>query len=325
MNTNSPKTMSGTKKTIELTKIRTSSQSTASTENDNENSKTYCNTCSKNFKENVECMSCDNCQNWFHFSCIGISKAEAKVVTRLEPKGIRFFCLVCNIANKTRSDFEESLTSINDKITQLARLEDKIEIMSEKIQEISIDFQTKTESETRSYADALTESIQIMKNHDSNITKATQNSCKILANQVDHAEQERRKCCAILHNLDERGVNTLADKLGELCNTLSYPPDLMSVSFRLGAKGKNETANKHRPVKIKFTDETKKWDFIKRLNRDKPQSMFATLDLSKEEREREFNLRQKICDLKKSNPTSIYCIKRGEIQNRHEGSWMSVM
>ena len=42
-----------------------------------------------------ECMSCDGCNGWVHLVCVGITSNDAKVITKLESKGVRYLCRTC--------------------------------------------------------------------------------------------------------------------------------------------------------------------------------------------------------------------------------------
>lgn len=83
------------------------------------------------------------------------------------------------------------------------------------------------------------------------------------------------------------------------------------VIHRLGRK--NEENTKPRPIRIKTESETIKWDLLKRINSVKNDNIFARLDLSKQEQEQDFILRQELKKMYTENPDKKFKIHKGKI------------
>ena len=79
--------------------------------------------------------------------------------------------------------------------------------------------------------------------------------------------------------------------------------------------------SKPRPVKIQFRSEVLKIDFLRLLNRfSKRDDMFATQDLTKEEQNKEYQLRMKRNDLASKNPEHNYRVRNGMLQGKAKSS-----
>lgn len=76
--------------------------------------------------------------------------------------------------------------------------------------------------------------------------------------------------------------------------------------------------DKPRPIKVEFPDETSRWEFIRRANATLRQSNTrAKPDESKEKRDQQYALRQKIKELKSVGDTDAeYRIRSLQIQKK---------
>lgn len=109
------------------------------------------------------------------------------------------------------------------------------------------------------------------------------------------AFENKRRNCAILHSAPENTLERKNETVKRLLDEISYSSEKVVQSVRLGEK--NEA--KPRPIKVQFCDEAQKWDFMKRVNHAKPYGkVFAKLDLTKEELNDEFKIREKVKRLK---------------------------
>jgi hypothetical protein len=149
------------------------------------------------------------------------------------------------------------------------------------------------------------------------LKETSNNASKVLVDQTNFLDQEKRKNCAILHKVPESDNGTLAEKLVQICKDLAFPPDQILQSFCLGRR----MDNKNRPT---FSDETKKWDFLKRANANKINGAFVTLDLTQEERETEFQARKRGRELRTTNQEAVYRIKNAQVLKREGKKWILV-
>lgn len=127
---------------------------------------------------------------------------------------------------------------------------------------------------------------------------------------------------AILYGLaeesDKTAVSQITEFLKKECFTQSVNP---TQAFRLGTKQENRT----RPIKVKFSDENSKWEFVKRVNGQlKGQGFFCKVDSTKEHRDQEYKLRQQVKTLRESDKENGYRIRNMNIQQKDKttGEWM---
>jgi hypothetical protein len=298
---------------------------------------TLCSICKKHFPDQLdkgECISCDSCQRWYHSCCVGLSINETKIITNLDTRGVRFFCPPCTSAVAPKP----SVVNVENKLEQLT---DKMSELEVKLNEI----QQSTHSTSRAhkdYAAALSQSVEAIKTHEENLTRenrkltsdlkvnidtlkeTSHNANKILENQSNFLDLEKRKSCAILHRLTESGQKQLKEKISGLCNEISLNPDQLVQFFRLGRPRAGGSSNKDRPVKVVLPDEAKKWDFVKRINALKPDGVFATLDMPQEDRDKEYHARQKIRELRPNNPGVHFRAKNGKVFKVEGEKWTPV-
>ena len=57
-----------------------------------------CSVCSESVNRNQKAIQCDQCNNWSHASCSGISRSEYKSLVQ-EDESILWYCLPCQILN----------------------------------------------------------------------------------------------------------------------------------------------------------------------------------------------------------------------------------
>lgn len=126
-------------------------------------------------------------------------------------------------------------------------------------------------------------------------------------------QKSERSLNAILHKLEE--ANRTTDDIMEISNCLSFHPSSITKIQRLGQRNMNSNSTvRARPVRITFSSELNRNEFLRRYNSwDDKQSTFVTPDLSPEERDREFRLRQKRRVLTEENPQNKYQVRNGKI------------
>lgn len=177
---------------------------------------------------------------------------------------------------------------------------------------------TKFQEHEKTYA-------EILKANSDNIQKSLRvntNAQTILQKTLDKSDVESRKLNAILYGLPEEENKSASDQVREFlqkdCFTTKISP---TQSFRLGIKHDN----KNRPIKVKFSEENSKWEFVKRVNHQlRGQGFFCKLDSTKEHRDLEYKLRQNLKHLKENNNDNSYRIRNMNIQQKSKetGEWV---
>jgi len=129
-------------------------------------------------------------------------------------------------------------------------------------------------------------------------------STKALPTAELQKKELERKNNAILYGLNEQ--KTAMEDITELMqNSLFKNYDKPLKAFRISQKDEG----KIRPINLTFKDEQTKWSFLKRVNHHlRADKMFCKLDVNKEIRNREYQLREQMRKLKSENHGE-YCIR----------------
>lgn len=264
-------------------------------------------------------ISCDVCQKWFHGLCQGLSNTEVNTIAKLAKKGVLWLCDMCtksnnifnaspNFSNTQSSDY----TAI--KLENIERIVNKIaETCGEKM-EANIEI-LKTQ-----YADVLkknTENIEAS----AIITKSTKD---LLAKSYQINEEEARKNNAIITGLVEDETKTALEVVEDMMYKLSFSKGSKPLqAFRLGKR--NNDGPQKRPLKLRFSDEQAKWEFLKRVNASslKENGIYCKLDESQEVRDQQYSLRKQARDLKSQNPDNSYRVRNlhVQVQQGTSGEW----
>ena len=78
-------------------------------------------------------------------------------------------------------------------------------------------------------------------------------------------------------------------------------------AHRLGRKRENGSP---RPITVLFANEQDKWEFLKRANSKlRSENIFCNVDVCKETRDKEYNLREELRDLRKGDEKCKYRIR----------------
>lgn len=289
----------------------------------------HCGTCKKSEcsvqianKTSQKWISCDQCSIWYHGMCQGLQPVDVNAVIKLETLGVRWYCDQCrpNIAPATNSISGVENSSMISKLNNLEQTMQKF---------------------TQTYADAAranTERIQkleqscetTLKETSQNIKKAVQvnqSAEKMMAKNNAQNEIEARKNNAILYGIEEKENTTAIQQIQELMRLKLYLHCSIPLqAIRIGRR----TEDKTRPILLKFSDESTKWEFLKRTNAKDTRTpgVFCKLDTSKEVRDKEFQLRAQIRQLKgdEENANTQYRIRTKESmirieQRLPEGEW----
>ena len=282
-----------------------------------------CQKCSKDEIENQVMISCDCCELWFHNQCQNLNKTEANLIAKGMSKGIKWFCTSCcpslmvmKSNQKTKTTDERldmialSIKSLNDKMSSTT----------------SARSVTDRNAPEQSYYQALMSNIESMNKAVNANKQNIRKSQDFLQQTLDQSDAEARKVNAILYGINEVEQTKAIEQVKELLNNECFSKSPMPVSaFRLGAKKDNTTTP--RPIKVKFNDEASKWEFVKRVNANlKSQRIFCKLDTSKEFRDKEYALRQRLQKLKADDSNQKYRIRDMQIQSLQSdsGNWVVV-
>lgn len=262
-------------------------------------------------------ISCDICQQWYHGTCQGLQPAEVSSVTKLNNKGVKWYC-------------EECLPQINGQSTavdtqhmkKLNGIERMITSLGGEIAGYQKQTNEQVENLKKSWAEiANTGAVDIAKD----VKKALQvstNTQALVTHELDKKDSEARKNNAILYGLPEK--NTAIEDIKELMTKELFKNFSEPVQTnRLGPK----ISGKNRPVKMRFADEKAKWDFLKRVNHSlRGEAIFCKLDVKKEVRDREFILREQVRALKQTNNKQEYRVRNLTIEQKdtESGNWVDL-
>ena len=173
-----------------------------------------------------------------------------------------------------------------------------------------------------SYRDALQSKTEAM------IKRVEENTGRMKKQQLlqislDQAVEKARKSNAILYELAKCSDKPVLDHLKKFMSSecFSQPdsPAIISV-FRLGAVLKK----KDRPIKIKFKDEDKKWDFLKSVTHHfkNTKSIFCLLDRPKQVCDEEYKLRQAAKSLCSEHLSEKFRTRNQNVQIRKNSGGM---
>jgi hypothetical protein len=133
-----------------------------------------------------------------------------------------------------------------------------------------------------------------------------------LKNITAELTSEVRAKNLIIFGLEEKEttLDDTADSLGETLKNCGLACDNLGSSIsRLGPKKEGKT----RPVRLRLSSESQKWEFLRRINGKRLQGVFARLDLNREEQESDFLLRQELRKRRQDNPCQRYIIRNKQV------------
>ena len=271
-----------------------------------------CMVCSLSTKSKPS-LTCGLCYNPTHTACLSewndITKVpELKAI--INRAGLKWYCEKCE---STLSDYisgGEIQTSLD---TMHTRMQALTQLVSENLQV------TKT---------IVSQPPQTIPGHDSTVVseiKAAVDRIDASVKTKQKQEQtEERSCNVILHGLVEN--NATLKELSEICDAIHFNKECMVKFSRLGRRNMSlPNTEKIRPVKITFTTEVNKRDFMYRYNSwDYKESTFCTADLTPEEREREYKLRKLRDQLRLKFTNRRFQVRNSAIYARNSPSdpWM---
>ena len=280
-----------------------------------------CNECEKIIsKKDGPCICCDICNKWYHKGCTDIKTADWKVLTSsqnvlyscdscLEKKGdeassIRDIKVLLqehlaetrNMMTKMEEKIYKNVDKlIDEKIEKQGQHQIRLETMMKEVKDAEINIGNKIQKEVKIYMDNQREK----ENKANNIIvlRMEEQAGTTEEEQVDNDRKEIKKLFQ----------KTNPELTAEIENVLDK-----KKSFRLGKK-RTETT-KPRPIKIELPDEEMKRQIFRgcRNLRESPfKHVSIQNDLTKEEQEQNFKLRQELRERKEKGEK--VCIFNGQI------------
>lgn len=161
---------------------------------------------------------------------------------------------------------------------------------------------------TQSYAEVATK-LEVSNKSNLNIQEQFSKQVKSLKNEI---QTDSRAKNIILFGIDEvtSESDSLADSVNEILRQCNLTGSVDTEHcHRLGQK----KPEKSRPVKVALKSESEKWEVLKRINSMKPRNVFGRLDLTKEEQEKDFRLRQELKKTRVQNPDNHYKIVKNKV------------
>jgi hypothetical protein len=252
-----------------------------------------CGKCCGKVDDSSPSVECELCLKWHHVECTSLNKSD---LGTLEKLGVHWYCSVC----------EQSCATLDKRIKA-------VEVKFEEFSKVQ-------EGTARSYADVVSKidtSVEINKSLQEQITKQItslkteqQQVTKQISTLKTDIQADNRSKNVVIFGLEENCETPLVDSLTELLNDCSMKiPIDKSSCYRLGQK----SSSKSRPVKLMLPSEAEKWEVLRRINSIKPSGVFARKDLTKEEQEADFVLRQELKDTREKDPKNTYKIIRNKV------------
>lgn len=244
-------------------------------------------------------IQCESCSKWHHLGCANLEESD---MTTLKKCGIHWFCESCDslfsgIDNKMRL-LEEKIDKVLSHERSYAQVVSKIESNATFIKQL--------ESTTTMINDHLGSTKSAMDNHFKNQEK------QMHTIRSDLSKETRAKNL-ILFGVAEQSDTTLEqsmESVSELLRSCSLKHSVSKDNLtRLGQKKED----KPRPIRLSLSSQSEKWEFLKRINAQRVRGIFARCDLDKEERKKDFLLRQELKTKRLENPSQKFKIYKNRV------------
>lgn len=283
-----------------------------------------CQKCHRNVAKSKPSLKCCCCHLSTHTSCTTdwtdvTSNIElTKIISR---PGLTWYCPGCQ---SKLSDYiyipeiQPSLEQLDQKIDKLTQLVAENQKTTDKIDKLH-QLVSENHKITKTYAQITGES----REDNTELKAIAKRLDERTSREIQTRENLERKQSVIIHYLPEN-VNTHS-KVQEILQDLNFHPGSTTRVSRLGTF--KQDMSKPRPTKIQFHTEIMKIDFLRLFNSssDKKNGIFATPDLSKEEQNREFLLRQSRNELTIKFKENKYRIRSGKLQCKTNSSdWFNI-
>ena len=271
-----------------------------------------CGTCSK--AVGSDCIECEICKKWHDLKCVKLHSADVKTIKKA---GVHWFCEKCD-----RFGGNDGNSGIFAHEKRIENLEKNIEGIKQTIDE---SLSKHTELVKASYA-------EVLKNFDkkSEVIQGTiERQSEEIVKKQESISKEREKQLQrnknfIIFGIQENDqisdtIQAVKDLLTSRCHIdVSHLMLNSGNVHRIGAK----QIDRNRPVRISLDSEAAKWEILKRLNAQKIPGIFGRLDLTKEEQEKDFQLRQELKKKREEHPgTTFKIVKHQVVQISRENSY----
>ena len=271
---------------------------------------------------NPSWVYCDSCKKWCHAMCQDMSEKDVTSLRKLKDKrGVKWFCDSCNIEIETAlmGGGDDKLATVSSNSTMKGKL-DSIEDMVMRLTTAVSTSQSKLEERMQKLE---TSHAQAVASNKEGVKTAAQlhSDAKAQFDQILEQQQSehRKKNCIVSGIEPEAGKTTMERLLLLLDESFSTIPKPLSAK-RLRTNP-NNSGNKPGLVKLEFADEDSKWAFMKHGHiKLKPKG----INISQAERDQQYQLRQKIREMKESNGEDSpkqYRIRNMRIQSNASGDW----
>jgi len=262
-----------------------------------------CGDCNRKVTDTDCGIQCDDCRFWYHIKCCKISRSVYELMGKHDE--LQWRCAKC----------KEEYTAM---VAKLRKLTEENKLLHERLSALDVKFESlKTDLKN-----------EIIQNVSDKINVEVQKSVSRAFGEIrDSEEKQRREPNLILYNVEESQKRhgkeredddrTLTIKILEHC---VGGGNLFTIEklIRLGRMERNNNlVNKPRPLLVKFKNVNEKWNVLKNARQLKtaPEEFKRAIiapDLTKEEREKDKNLRLELKTRRDQGEKDIY-IKRGEI------------
>lgn len=273
-------------------------------------------------------LCCDLCKEWFHGICQNLTNAECTTLDKMDRKHVRWFCSECvaqvddAINGKINGENDGILGTLAHNVQSNSKL-DTIENLVRKISQHNDALLGRVDKLEKSYAEATKSNADSIQRS----MEVNSSAKAILEKDIEKREADNRKNNAIIYGVKEMEGKTALEVITEMMKEDCFQRTNGPVrAIRLQTSGSNDTS-KPKPMKLEFKDEYSKWEFLKRANAAlRNENIFCKLDESKQKRDLQYSLRQKIKQMKESGADADqeYRIRNHRIQSRSQqaqGEW----
>ena len=200
-------------------------------------------------------ISLDACDQRYYALCLNLQSSEVTTITKLSEKGVRWYCSECS--KDTDKDPQFSKTRIIHQ--QLANKLDNIERM---VKTLTNNTDEKMRKFEKKWVD--------VKKHTENIDQSKQvtQQAKVILQKNNNKKKKNRKNNAIVTGITKRDGQTALEQIKELRKLECFTGRILPFqAMRLGSKKEN-MPEQRKPMKVRFEDETSKWEFLIRFAND---------------------------------------------------------
>ena len=267
--------------------------------------------CGKVINKGQGAIECDICETWYHGKCQGVSEEALDAITEHK---LFWPCETCQkeilerkveerLATKMEEGLNQIKVTLDEKLTEQKRAVET----SLKVQEEVIENSVKAQAEEKqTYADIVAKTV----NEIPKFTEEIKNSAVNLARMVESKkEKEERQNNIILHNIEEsrdgdpmrrkaHDTSMFGEVISAVLGDLDRPCLEIEKVYRLGKKREDESA-KPRLLLVRLKNKEHvdlmiKNRWLVRQNAPSLGPVFISRDLTKEEREKEGQLRREL-------------------------------